>query len=130
MSDERSPSNRTSFTERSDELIRLAFARLDRTALGVGVGALVGLLVFSATVVALLKDGGPLDPNLELLAQYYPAYTVTWKGAFVGLFYGFLSGFLLGWLIALLRNASLGLFLRFVQKKAELSRINEFLDRV
>jgi len=130
MSDDRSAFQGASPIERSDEIILHAFAKLDRTAFGTAVGAFLGLLIFSATVFLILKDGGAGGVNLQLLSQYYPGYAVTLKGALLGLLYGFLSGFLLGWFTALLRNASLGLFLRFVQKKTELSRINDFLDRV
>jgi hypothetical protein len=116
--------------ERSEEIILRAFARLDRTAFGTAVGTLLGLLIFSATILVLAKNGNAGGLNLGLLAQYYPGYTVSFAGAFLGLLYGFLTGFVLGWFIALLRNASLGIYLRFVQKKTELSRINEFLDRI
>jgi hypothetical protein len=129
MSDARS-TREDSHTERSEEIILRAFARLDRTAFGAAVGTLLGLLIFCATIFVLVKDGSGGGSNLGLLAQYYPGYTVTIAGAFVGLVYGFVSGFLVGWFIALLRNASLGLYLRFVQKKTELSGINEFLDRI
>jgi hypothetical protein len=117
-------------SRRSDELILHAFARIDRTAFGVAVGALLGSLVFCATVfdIAARRGAGGLD--LELLSQYYPGYRVTFAGALLGFIYGFFSGFLLGWFIALVRNASLGLYLRFVKKRTELSRLNDFLDRI
>ena len=128
--EERSPVREASPTERSDALILHAFAKLDRTAFGVAVGVLMGLLIFSLTAFVILKGGQSESVNLQLLSQYYPGYTVTFGGALLGFFYGFLSGFLLGWFIALFRNASLGLFLRFVRKKADLSRLNDFLDRI
>jgi hypothetical protein len=128
MSDERRRD--VSPEERSEQIILRAFARLDRSAFGTAVGTLLGLLIFCATVFVLAKDGEAGGSNLGLLAQYYPGYTVTLAGAFLGLIYGFLTGFVLGWFIALLRNASLGLYLRFVQKKTELTGINEFLDRI
>jgi hypothetical protein len=130
MSDAPSQRQELSPTERSDEIILRAFAKLDRTAFGTAVGALLGLLIFAATALVIATGGGGGGIDLQLLAQYYPGYTVTFPGAFLGLFYGFLSGFLLGWFIAALRNASLELYLRFVQKKTELSRIHEFLDRI
>jgi hypothetical protein len=120
----------SSHTASSDELILQAFARIDRFAFGIAVGAVLGALILAVTLFVVVKSGEARDLKLELLAQYFPGYTVTHEGAIVGFAYGFLSGFLLGWFIALLRNASLGLFLRFVQKKTELSRINDFLDQV
>jgi hypothetical protein len=130
MSEARSDSQEVSPVERSDEIILRAFARLDRTAFGTAVGTLLGSLIFSATVFVIAKHGKAGGINLELLAQYYPGYTVSFPGAFLGFFYGFLTGFFLGWFIALLRNASLGLYLRFLQRKTELSRIHEFLDQI
>ena len=127
---ERSRSQEPSRSGRSDELILHAFAKIDRAAFGVGVGAVLGLLILLATILVILKGGEADGLDLQLLSQYYPGYTVTFGGALLGLFYGFLSGFLLGWFIALLRNASLGLYLRFVRKKTELSRLNDFLDRI
>ena len=114
----------------SNALILHAFARVDRSAFGIAVGAVLGALILAVTLFVVGKGGEARDLKLELLAQYYPGYTVTLTGAIVGFAYGFLSGFVLGWFIALLRNASLGLFLRFVQKKTELSRLNDFLDQV
>lgn len=128
MSGERS--QKTSRSERSNELILHAFARIDREAFGVAVGAVLGLFILCATFFDILKGGQSNGLDLQLLSQYYPGYTVTFAGAFLGLLYGFLSGFLLGWFIALLRNASLGLYLRFVKKRTELSRFNDFLDRI
>jgi hypothetical protein len=95
--------------ERSEVFIVRAFARLDRTAFGVAVGALLGLLIFAATLFVISKSGAEVRLYLGLLSQYYPGYTVTVGGAVLGLVYGFVSGFLLGWFIALLRNASLPL---------------------
>ena len=128
MSGERS--HMTSPSRRSDELILRAFARIDRAALGVAVGAVLGLLIFCATVFDIVTRRGSGGLDLQLLSQYYPGYSVTFPGALLGFLYGFLSGFLLGWFIALLRNASLGLYLRFVKKRTELSRLNDFLDRI
>ncbi len=128
--DERSRTEAASPTKRSDELIVQSFARLDGTAFGVAIGVLLGSLIFSATVFLILKGGRPIGPNLGLLSHYYPGYDVTFKGALWGLFYGFLSGFLLGWFMAFLRNSSLRLYLRFVQKRAEVSSLNDFLDRI
>jgi hypothetical protein len=113
----------------ADEFILHAFAKIDRTAFGIALGAVLGLVLLSLTVFALLKGSEATGLNLLLLSQYYPGYTVTLQGAFVALVYGFVSGFVLGWFVALLRNASLGLYLRFVQRRAELSNLGDFLDR-
>jgi hypothetical protein len=113
----------------ADELILHAFAKIDRSAFGIAVGSVFGLVLLSLTVFALVKGSESLGLNLQLLSQYYPGYTVTRKGALLALAYGFVTGFLLGWFFALLRNFSLALYLRFVQRRAELSNLGDFLDR-
>lgn len=128
MSGERRPDAARS--RPSNELILHAFARIDRAAFGVAVGAVLGLLILAVTVWVVLKGGEAGGLDLQLLSQYYPGYEVSFTGAIVGLCYGFLTGFLLGWFIALLRNASLALYLRVVRKKAEMSRLSDYLDRV
>jgi hypothetical protein len=130
MLDERSPGHGLSIEHRSDELILHAFARLDRTAFGVAVGTLLGLLLFSATIFVLSRGGRTDGIDLQLLSQYYPGYTVTIRGALLGLVYGFLSGFVFGWFVALLRNGALRLYLWMLRKRSELSRLGDFLDRI
>lgn len=115
--------------ERLDDIILEAFARLDRTAFAVASGTVLGLIVLIATVSFASSERQLQVLPLELLAQYYPGYTVTYRGALLGFVYGFVSGGAIGWGIALCRNASLDLYLRFVRKRAELSRLADFLDR-
>ena len=112
----------------SDKAIIQAFAKLDKTALGLAIGTLFGLTVFVSTIVLLLKGGDPLGPNLALLGQFFMGYTVTAKGAFVGLFYGFVCGFVLGWVAAFLRNSLLNAYLQMVKIRANLSSYFESLD--
>jgi hypothetical protein len=123
------PARNVSRSSSADELIVQAFARIDRTAFGVAVGTVSGLVLLSLTVFVLLKGPEARGLDLQLLSQYYPGYTVSLQGAMLALVYGFISGFLLGWFVALLRNASLALYLRFVQRRAELSNLGDFLDR-
>jgi hypothetical protein len=114
----------------TDALLVQAFARLDKTALGVAAGVLCGLAVFTATVLLVVKGGEVVGPNLALLAQYFVGYTVTWAGAFVGLLYGCLLGFILGFLVALFRNLVVAVYTRTIRAKAELSSLTDFLDHL
>jgi hypothetical protein len=114
-----------------DEILVQAFAKLDKLGLGVAVGVVVGLAVFCATIILILKGGPqPVGPTLSLLGQYYMGYTVTVPGAFVGLLYGFLTGFVLGFLFAGLRNAFLTLYAASVRAKQELRSLDDFLDHM
>jgi len=112
----------------ADKAIIQAFARLDEIGLGFAIGTVLGLTIFVATILLLLKGGDPLGPNLALLGQFFIGYTVTTKGAFVGLLYGFICGFILGWLTALLRNFVLHAYLRMVKTRANLLSYFESLD--
>jgi hypothetical protein len=69
---------------RSETLLALTFARLDRAAFGIAVGAWASSVIFVATAVLLIKSDTPLGPHLRLLGQYFPGYTVTRTGSFIG----------------------------------------------
>jgi hypothetical protein len=111
----------------SDELLIKAFAKLDKTALGVAVGAVFGLGIFGVTIFLIAKGGDPVGPNLGLVGQYFVGYTVTLKGSLIGLAYGFVSGFFLGWFTAFLRNLFVAVFLHTVKLKAVISSLNDFV---
>ena len=115
-------------TSMTDQVIIEAFAKLDRTALGIAVGSICGLVVFLATIALVLKGGEVVGPNLALLSQFFFGYTVTITGAFIGLVYGFVAGFVVGWLIALLRNALLSGYLITLKTSANLTSSLDSLD--
>jgi len=104
------------------------FGRLDKSAFGIAVGSVSGLLVFLATVWLVVKGGDVVSSNLSLLGQYFLGYTVTVKGAFIGLGYAFVCGFLFGWLFAYLRNLFLALYVYRVKKRVELLSLRDSLD--
>ena len=112
----------------ADKVIIQAFARLDSTALGLAVGTLSALIVFTATIVLIIKGGAVVGPNLSLLGQFFIGYTVTVKGAFVGLVYGFMAGFILGWLIGFFRNSMVSGYLRVLRTRAVLSSSLDSID--
>jgi hypothetical protein len=112
---------RTARTSVSDEVIIQAFARIDRSALGLAVGILWGVGIFTATIVLLFRGGEVVGPNLALLGQFFFGYTVTLSGAFIGLVYGLIAGFIVGWLIAFLRNLLMSIYLITLKTKANLT---------
>lgn len=112
----------------TERFIIEAFAKLDRTALGVAVGAVFGLGVFTATIFLLIKGGEVVGPNLALLGQFFLGYTVTLTGAFIGLVYGFVAGFILGWLIGFLRNALVSAYLMILKTRANLTSSLDSID--
>jgi len=115
-------------TSGAERVIIEAFAKLDRTALGLAVGTLCALVVFTATIILILKGGDVVGPNLGLLGQFFIGYTVTVKGAFVGLVYGFIAGFIFGWLIGFLRNSLVSGYLLALRTKANLTSSLDSID--
>jgi len=108
----------------SNELISAAFAKLDPLALGIAVGTVIGLGLFIATVVLLLKGGDVIGPNLSLLRNYFPWFATTWSGAFVGMIESGIFGFGSGLLIALLRNWCVEAYATLLQKRADSNHNN------
>ncbi len=104
------------------------FAKLDKTALGVAVGVVLGTLILLATIVLVARGDDPRGPHLSLIGQYFIGFSVTWKGSVVGFAYGSCLGFLLGWSVALFRNGFLGFYVHAKKMQANLSSISDFID--
>ena len=108
-------------------LIRV-FARMDKFAFAVAVGAVCGLLVFSATMWIISRGGDVLNSHLRLLGQYFIGYTGTARGGFIAFGYSFFWGFLFGWLFAYLRNLFLAIYIYRIKRKVELLSLKDFFD--
>jgi hypothetical protein len=107
----------------------LLFAPIDKRAFGVAIGTVAALGLSAVTVAQLLIRPDPA-PDLSLLAQYFPGYTVSYGGALVGAAWGFAAGFCGGWFTAFVRNLVLALSLFFLRSKAELADSRDFLDHI
>lgn len=105
-----------------------AFPKLDRVALGLSMGAVGGMALFLATLFLVMKGGDVIGPNLQLLNQYFPGYSVTMLGASLGLGYGFGGGFASGWSFAFFRNASLFLYVAVTRRRAERQILRKLLE--
>lgn len=111
-----------------DELT-YAFAPIHKRALGVAVGTVFGGFLFVVTAFHVIMR--PADgPPLELLAQYFYGYTVTWAGALIALFWGSMSGFVLGWFAALVRNLTVSIAVFVFKTRANLKQTADFLDHI
>jgi hypothetical protein len=106
------------------------FARLHKFAFGGAVGLVCGLYVLAATLWLVIQGGPTVGQNLQLLGQYFYGFTVSVQGAFIGFLYGAFWGFLLGWTVAYLRNAALGLYVQWIQRRAEAERLRDFLTHI
>lgn len=105
-------------------------ARIVPRAFGVAVGSVAALGLLVATLVLVVKGGEVVGPHLGLVGQYVPGYSVTWPGAVVGAAYAFVLGFGFGWAFAVLRNAAVHTYMRFVYTRAEHHVASDLLDRL
>jgi len=79
-----------------------------------GVLALVGGIiggagVFIATVWLVIKGGPNIGAHLQLLAQFFYGYSVSWSGSVIGGLYGAGLGAAVGALTAAIYNLVVGL---------------------
>ena len=109
--------------------VALAFAPLHKRAFGMAIGLALGLLIFVATAVQLLRAPGE-GVVLWLLSNYFAGYTVSWGGAFIGFAWGFVTGFVVGWFIAFCRNLVIAISLLVIRARSELSQTADFLDHI
>jgi hypothetical protein len=86
------------------ELIQKAIARLRASVMAVVFGLVGGTGLFVATIWLLIRGGPSVGIHLELLANYFPGYSVTWTGSLIGFGYGVVFGAIIGWSLAWLYN--------------------------
>jgi hypothetical protein len=79
--------------------------RMNARAWGIATGLLLGLGLFIATNILVLKGGPVVGPHLGLLGVYLPGYTVTFVGSLIGFVYSFVIGYAFGRLVAGIYNS-------------------------
>lgn len=82
-----------------------ALMRLNARAWGIAFGLLLGLGLFIATNVLVLRGGAVVGPHLGLIGVYLPGYRVTFAGSLIGFVYMFVIGYGLGRVVAAVYNA-------------------------
>jgi hypothetical protein len=85
-----------------------AMLRLNGRAWGIAVGLLLGLGLFVATNILVIKGGPEVGPHLGLLGVYLPGYRVTFLGSLIGFVYLFVIGYAIGRLIGTVYNKMIG----------------------
>lgn len=88
----------------NDDLLAVRIVRLHAVVQGVVAGLMIGTGIFLATLWLLVKGGDPIGPNLALLVQFCPGFTVTIGGGVVGFGWGFVYGFVGGFLVSHVYN--------------------------
>lgn len=76
--------------------LRRAIQRLNGRAAGVAGALVMGLGLFVATNVLVLKGGDTVGAHLGLLREYFPGYRVTFAGSLIGFVYAFVLGYAMG----------------------------------
>jgi len=114
----------------ADEVIEIAFAKIDPLALGVAVGVVSGLGIFLASAVLLLKSGPVVGPMLSLLGNYFIGFEVTWAGAFLGLIEAGLVGGAVGATAAGLWNWAFKAYAKIVRWREERDDRRHLLDKM
>jgi len=109
--------------------LALAFAPLDKRALGIGVGVAFALLVFTVTILGILVDPGHSFP-LDLLNHFFYGFRVSIVGAMVGAAWAFVTGFFWGWFAAFMRNLVYALWLMNLRIRTDFSTSRDFLDHI
>jgi hypothetical protein len=91
-------------TAQEEQALRRTLLRANEQGWGIAIGLLLGLGLFLATVVLVVRGGPNPGPHLSLLRIYFPVYSVTWLGSVIGFVYAFVVGYAIGRTIATLYN--------------------------
>lgn len=119
----------TNPTPEVERQLVLAFAPLDKRALGLAFGAAFALLMAGATSIALVLDPEGKFP-LSLLGRYFYGYMATPPGILIGAAWGFVTGFFWGWFAAFARNFVLAVWLMTLRIRSDLDNSRDFLDHI
>lgn len=82
--------------------------RVNARAWGIAFGLTLGLGLFIATNVLVLKGGAVVGPHLGLLSVFLPGYRVSFAGSLIGFVYMFVIGYGFGRLVGHLYNGLAG----------------------
>jgi hypothetical protein len=86
------------------QLLSTVIADAHEQGWGIAAGLLLGLGLFIATNVLVLKGGDRVGPHLSLLGVYLPGYSVTFVGSLIGFVYLFVIGYGIGRTIVTIYN--------------------------
>lgn len=87
-----------------DESLQSALLRMNARAWGIGMGLLLGAVLFLATNILVIRGGPNMGQHLGLLAIYLPGYSVSFVGSLIGFVYAFVGGYGLGRLLGMVYN--------------------------
>ena len=123
-------SARAAETLSPEQIVDVAFARLDPVGLGAAFGAVGALLVLCATALALVSSDPDVAARLSLLSQYLVGYRVTWAHAWIGAAEAAAGGFAVGYAAARLRNRALVAYAALLRRREARAERRRVLDEV
>ena len=88
-----------------EEELQSTMLRLNGRAWGIAFGLLLGLGIFIATNLLVLKGGPRVGQHLSLLRVFLPGYKVSFLGSLIGFVYAFVFGYALGRLVGAVYNS-------------------------
>jgi hypothetical protein len=94
--------------ETQQRVIRRSVLSINARAWGISTGLLLGVGLFLATNILVLRGGENVGQHLQLLSIYFPGYQVTFVGSIIGFVYAFVLGYGLGRIIGHVYNLSAG----------------------
>lgn len=84
--------------------VRKTLLRMNEQGWGMAFGLLLGLGLFVATNVLVVRGGDVVGPHLGLLAIFFPGYRVTFAGSVIGFVYAFVLGYGFGRTVSTIYN--------------------------
>jgi hypothetical protein len=93
--------------ELADDDIRQAkktLLRMNEQGWGIAFGLMLGLGLFAATNILIVKGGDVVGPHLALLSIFFPGYRVTFLGSLIGFVYAFVVGYGFGRTVSVIYN--------------------------
>jgi len=113
-----------------DEIIEVAFAKLDPVALGAALSVVSALTIFLASAILLLKGGPEVGITLRLLRHYLIGFDMTWTGAMIGAVEAGIGAFAIGYLVAWFRNWLLEAYAHLARRRAKARAQRDLLDKI
>jgi hypothetical protein len=94
--------------DRELQQIQKRLQRMHEQGWGLACGVLLGLGLFIATNVLVIKGGDVVGPHLGLLGIFFPGYSVTFVGSLIGFVYAFVVGYGFGRTVSVIYNRLIG----------------------
>ena len=92
------------FTPEEQQALRKTIVRVHDQGWGLAFGLVLGVGLFVATNVLVIRGGPFVGQHLSLLNVYFPGYSVTVLGSVIGFVYAFVVGYGIGRIIATAYN--------------------------